>query len=222
MKTLYSIEEFKNSKTFDKLPLECYQCNNTFYQTKHFIKRALNPNQSTAGKYCSHSCSSSARRTLLHLNCKECNKPVSRVLNQTKKSKNTFCSHSCSVIFSNKNKTFGTNRSKLEILIEEKLKENYPHLEIIFNDSSLINYELDIYIPKLKLAFEINGIFHYQPIFGDEKFERTKYIDSLKNSLCSSINVNLITLDTTEQKKFTLTSSYKYLNIIYSSINKLL
>jgi len=46
----------------------------------------------------------------------------------------------------------------------------YPDLVIHFNKKDAINSELDIYIPSLKLAFELNGIFHYEPIFGKENF----------------------------------------------------
>ena len=83
--------------------------------------------------------------------------------------KNNFCSRSCSATFNNKNKTYGTRRSKLEVFLEKELIKLYPDLLFHFNRKDTINSELDIYIPSLKLAFELNGIFHYEPIYGDNK-----------------------------------------------------
>lgn len=37
MKTLYSEEEFNNSKGIDKLPCECYKCCKIFYKLKKEI-----------------------------------------------------------------------------------------------------------------------------------------------------------------------------------------
>ena len=79
---------------------------------------------------------------------------------------------SCAATYNNKNKTHGTRRSKLECFIEKKLSELYPDLTIHYNQKDTINSELDIYIPSFKLAFELNGIFHYEPIYGEEKLNQ--------------------------------------------------
>lgn len=44
------------------------------------------------------------------------------------------------------------------------------YLDFKFNDRETIGLKLDIYIPSLKLAFEINGVFHRKNIFGKLAF----------------------------------------------------
>lgn len=45
------------------------------------------------------------------------------------------------------------------------------------------NLEVDIYLPQLRIAIEIDGVGHYEPIFGDEVLARTKKSDDEKNAL---------------------------------------
>ena len=52
-----------------------------------------------------------------------------------------------------------------------------------------INSELDVYVPSLNLAFELNGIFHYEPIYGEKKLNQilSKYRFYLKSYLHQNI-----------------------------------
>ena len=96
----------------------------------------------------------------IELQCVQCSKSMIRKpsdINAT----NNFCSLSCAATHRNLHKTKGIRRSKLEAWLETQLCKSYPNLEIHFNKKDTINSELDIYIPSLKLAFELNGIFHY-------------------------------------------------------------
>lgn len=148
--------------------------------------------------------------------CQLCKKPF-RADNDSVR--NLFCSRSCSTIYNNSHKRKGIRRSKLEVFIEKQLGKQYPSLDIDFNKINNMGFELDIHIPSLKLAFEINGIVHYKNIYGQEKYDRIKNNDRNKLVKCYENGINLIVLDTTEQKKFDEESSVRYLETIKTIIN---
>lgn len=96
-----------------------------------------------------------------------------------------------------------TTRSKIELFLEERFGQEYPNLEVLYNSRSAVGLELDIYFPGLKLAVELNGIFHYQPIFGKRSLFRTQRNDMRKRARCEKKNIHLMVLDISEIKKFT-------------------
>ena len=72
----------------------------------------------------------------------------------------------------------------------------------------------------MKLAFELNGIFHYEPIFGNDKLNRTRKNDNNKFLKCQEQNINLCIIDTSSQKYFKERTSKKFLDIITNIINQ--
>lgn len=152
--------------------------------------------------------------------CETCGKTSRRGKNELKRCKHHFCSRSCAGKYYNTHKITGVRRSLLEKWLEEKLSEQYPKLEILFNEKKAIGSELDILIPSLHLAFELNGIFHYQPIFGRRKFERIINNDQSKQDGCIARKIELIVLDVSSQTKFTERSSTQYLERISREIAK--
>lgn len=208
-------EEFNNSKSRTFISLICTQCNNYYSRTKKSILDTF-VRYNTYPQYCSQQCSANFKKQQHTVNttCSNCNKNINKLLNQSLKYKNSFCSNSCKATFSNKNKTTGTRRSKLEIFIEQELSKLYPNLEILYSSKEIIQSELDIYIPSLKLAFEIQGIFHYEPIYGQEKLNQIQKNDLEKIQKCKELGIKLICIDTRNQKRFTEKSSKKYLEQI--------
>lgn len=168
------------------------------------------PNKMKEQKFCSMSCYklSMIKPTK---NCKNCNAEL------TAKWSKEFCSRSCSASYNNKNRDYGYRRSKLEEHIEEVVRSK-TNKKILFNDKSTIGSELDIYVPELKIAFEIQGVFHYQPIFGNKKFESIQQNDAAKRQKCKELGINLVEIDTREQTQFSVESSKKYIDTILDLI----
>jgi hypothetical protein len=101
----------------------------------------------------------------------------------------------------NKYKTNNVNRSSMEEYIEEYLNEKYNFLEILYNNK-INEYELDVYIPSLSLAIEINGITHYNNIHGNNTLAQVATTDFFKYKMCKDNNINLISIDIVHIKNF--------------------
>ena len=223
MITLFNSEEYENAKSSDLLPLKCELCGKLFYSTKKYIKCCFtNSNYKNKNRFCSNECKNKNNITSIKKQCTNCNKEIYVTPSMLHKSKTNsfFCSKSCSAHYNNTHKKIGVRRSKLEMYIEEKLTEQYPNLDILYNSKKIINSELDIYIPSLKLAFELNGLFHYEPIFGNKKLELIKENDSNKFQKCQEQKISLCIIDTSSQKYFKEQSSIKFLNIIKNIIDE--
>ena len=96
----------------------------------------------------------------------------------------------------------------------DQLTDMYPKLPLVINDKSLVNSELDIYLPSLNLAFELNGVFHYLPIYGEEKLKQIQSNDNDKAKLCADAGIELVAIDISSQKNFTPRSSLSFLEEI--------
>jgi len=221
MKPLYTELEYLESKSKDKLPCECYYCKSIFHTTKRLIKQELKENRNRI-KYCSPKCSSNhqTQKYTKIVKCKNCNIEFVKHNSQIKLIANNFCSKSCSAIYNNKHKTHGYRRSKLEIWLEEQLTILYPNLEIHYNRKDTILSELDMYIPLLNIAFELNGVFHYEPIFGNDKLGKIQLNDISKSKACHDAKIDLCIIDTSSQKYVKPSTSQKYLDIIINIINE--
>jgi len=220
MKQLFTEEEFNKAKTNDLLPCECYHCKNTYYVIPDRVRKANSSSSSSKNKFCSQKCFNLSRINKPIVTCVECGKEFNKYPSAIKRTKNHFCSLSCSSKYNNiHRKITNNNRSKLEVYLESKLTEFYPNLEILFNDKNRLQTELDIYIPSMELAFELNGIFHYEPIFGLNKLDKVQNNDNRKFQLCIEAGINLCVIDTSSQVYFKEKTSLKFLEIITSIIN---
>lgn len=196
--------------------LTCEFCNKQFERRLKNHKLAMKKGNRI---FCSFKCSN--RRRLFEGRivqmCLNCEEPFENTIKQIESHK--FCSQSCSATFNNKNKTTGTRRSKIEQFVEEHLTILFTDLEIIFNDKSAIGSELDIYFPSLKLAFELNGIFHYEPIFGETKLDRIQSNDKTKMIDCIKNGIDLCVIDISYIKRFSEQSSLRVLDTIVKIVN---
>lgn len=215
---LISIEEILSSKYSKMIPIKCDHCQQDFERMQKYVKSDLKlyPNRK---QLCSAKCQKLSRVVRQEVSCKQCNKIFLKKRNQLKKHPNSFCSSSCAATYNNTHKTHGCRRSKLEIYFEQVLPTKYPDLEFHFNRKDAINSELDIYIPKLKLAFELNGIFHYEPIYGADKLNQTQNNDRRKFQACLEQGIELCIIDTSSLNYFKPDKAQKYLDIIINIIN---
>lgn len=174
--------------------IKCEQCSILHYKEEHELTRGLRRNKIF---FCSEKCRSDYYSTSLEMNCTNCNKQFNITPSQLAKSKsgNTFCSKSCAATYNNRHKKFGTRRSKLEHYIEEQINLKYPTLKMECNSISIIGSELDFYFPELQIAIQINGIFHFRPIYGQERLEKIQKLDIEKRIKCDEFAIKLYEID---------------------------
>lgn len=221
MKQLFQNAEFEAADSRTPLPMECYQCHNTFYAAKHYIQKVLAHGASrVTNQFCSRRCRDQYRTVQrLKLNCAQCNKLIFRRPRQVA-AKHVFCSRSCSATYNNLHKTTGTRSSKLERWLQYQLPSRYPSLGFSFNDKDAIHSELDIYIPSLSLAFELNGIYHYEPIHGVTKLSKVQCNDQRKFQACLENSIDLCVIDTSKLSYFKEHNAQKYMDIICDIIDR--
>lgn len=169
--------------------------------------------------FCSTRCSHLYKGSSKTVTCKQCMKTFTKNASHIKRTKNNFCCKSCAATYNNTHKTTGNRRSKLELWVEKKLISQYSHLTILYNKKNAINSELDIYVPELKLAFELNGIYHYEPIHGKKLLKQIKNNDSRKFQACLEKNIELCIIDTSRMTYFKESNATPYLKIITDIID---
>lgn len=198
----------------------------TVFNEQHNMNKNLSQAQSLGGQVMAtrQRCEAMERYYLNPRRCKQCNSIIT--IPDTQKAVHArykkFCNKSCAAIWNNAHKSKGTRVSKLERWLAIKLCELYPNLDFHFNRKDAIDGELDIFIPSFKLAFELNGIFHYEPIYGPEKLKSIRSNDTRKFQACIERGIELCVVDVSGLTYFKEQKAAKYLDIICQLIsNKL-
>lgn len=199
------------------IDVNCNYCNKPFQLTLKIFNNNLKRN---CNNYCSKECSDKAHNKTLEVTCNECGITFKKRRAEIKKTKHNFCSKKCAGTYYNKHKKNGYRRSKLEIYIEKKLKATYGDQFAKFNDVSMIGSELDIYIPSLNLAFELNGILHYEPIYGPDKLKYIQNNDERKLQACIEKQISFCIIDTSHFRYFKESKAEEFFNMIKSIIKK--
>lgn len=205
-------------KSRELVTLSCNLCGTNYTAAKNTIQAAIS--KGCELNFCSRSCNNERKFNREIITCTHCNKKHEKTPSRVNTNGNNFCSSSCATTFNNINKKHGTRRSKLEGWLEVQLLLIYPTLEFCFNKKDAIGSELDIYIPSLSTAIELNGIFHYKPIYGHAKLHSIQNNDQEKIVQCKSNGITLHTIDTSSQQYFRPKTSIKFLNTISDIIKQ--
>lgn len=210
------------------LKLTCQVCQKTIIKKRRYVqKNRKRSNYVTCSGSCARQLSATGKNFVVR-ECPVCSKEVRRTLSAVNRSKSkvVFCGLSCAAHQNNLNRPVGLRRSALEIWIESKLIERYPDLKIDFNRKNAIGSELDIYIPEFKLAFELNGFFHYFRIkknnYGSIILKRTKANDARKVKACNEARINLHVINTSRVGHFSFSKSNRILSKITKVIDKVI
>lgn len=108
-----------------------------------------------------------------------------------------------------------------ELILTKIVQEIYPKEEILmhFRPEWLNKLELDIYLPKLKIAFEYQGQQHFFAIKawgGENSLKNIKLRDELKRQICKELNIILIEIDFTEPLEINYIKSVIEKHLLYN------
>jgi len=107
--------------------------------------------------------------------------------------------------------------SKVEkFLFDSLVEKGYrveKHKEQILQNEK---FHIDLYIPSCRMAIEVDGPMHFEPVFGEEKLKRRQAADFQKNGLILSSGMVLVRV------KLTKKESQRYLRYILESIEKVI
>jgi hypothetical protein len=193
--------------------VNCDQCHKSFHKWPHRIEKDIK-------HFCCNKCKKEHQGRRLSVSCSKCDKVFLKDENQVLKTKNNFCSRSCSASYNNSHKSYGTRRSKLEIFLEEQINQHYPEIDLICNQKTAIESELDFYFPDLRFAIELNGITHYEPIYGEDKFEKIQNNDKRKVIACYEKGIELAIIDSSSCSYLSPKNKEKYKNLVFDLIEK--
>lgn len=91
------------------------------------------------------------------------------------------------------------NGSRMEHEIVAHLREN-GH-SVLHHDMALPNekLEVDIWVTNKDVIFEVDGIFHVEPVYGEEKLQKTQDADARKNNLLTKNGFAVVRLIITKK-----------------------
>lgn len=144
--------------------------------------------------------------TLIPLECNNCKKKfhvkkatIVAVDKGMNKRDLSFCHKACKTKKVDKIKRAIKNKtkSKPEMMLLTEIIKDFAYLQVHISDRTTLasGLELDVYLPEKEIAVEVNGITHYQPIYGEDKLERTQRNDKLKRKEAQQMGIRLLTID---------------------------
>lgn len=191
--------------------INCSYCKIPSYHPRYAVLKSIKKRKLLF--FCNQNCSKQYNNKSQTFLCETCGVSVTKQLCQIKITKHHFCSRNCAAIYHNTHKTNGTRRSKLEKYLESNIQINFPTLNCLYNNVKIIGSELDIFIPSLNLAIQINGPLHFKPIYGIVKLNRIIELDNIKRQICQQLNIKLIEIDVSKDSYFAKTKDTRWLEV---------
>ena len=110
--------------------------------------------------------------------------------------------------------------SKLEKFLFKELLSDGLVVEF-HKEQSILNTKLqiDLFVPTLNLAIEVDGPSHFEPVWGDDALSRNKKYDNKKTGLMIGKGLFLIRIK--QEKEFSKARAILVLNKLRSSIEQI-
>lgn len=91
--------------------------------------------------------------------------------------------------------------SKLEIFLRDYLRNAGYNVKYHYEESLLNgNLQLDLFLPELVIAIEVDGIVHHENVFTKDTLSKRQQLDAMKNGLVEQRGWNLIRIKNIARK----------------------
>lgn len=197
-------------KMKEMVPMLCPNCRKEFKKARYIIQVKLF--EKSKNLYCCSKCFNEHfskkcyKKSVTQVICEQCGKEFLRKKKAIKMGKLpfSFCTMSCRTTYTNIHLPKGVRRSKTERMMERIIRHNMPYTQLRCNDRVLIpsGLEIDIVIPKWKLAVEVNGPTHYINMYGDEELAKVKAKDLVKEAEVKAMGWKFIIIDISNSKNY--------------------
>ena len=108
-----------------------------------------------------------------------------------------------------------SRRSKCEKKLFDLLSGEFKDIQFVSGDKTMLDgYEIDIAIPSLKMGIEWNGIVHFKPIYGDDKFKKVLQNDAEKQRIAQEKGISLIVIPDLVSDDATVKRAFKEISAI--------
>lgn len=149
MKLLITLEELKNKKSRELIPIECENCHQIFYKEQHYAIAVINGNNKNRLKYCSHLCSAknqpNRQSTKIKKSCKNCNKWI--FVDRSRIREFNFCSKSCNASY------YAQFKRKNKPMKPKRIWAKFINLTCCYCHNNLIRREYEFNQSKSKTFF---------------------------------------------------------------------
>lgn len=189
------------SKFNDKrVKRQCDQCGVVFYRPPSVLKDRKH-------LFCTQNCFDVFQNTKTLVACEKCGKQIWKTPSAMLKDHH-FCGKKCFFKFS-------FPESQMEVELEKLVKPlGIPYRR---NDWTVLkkascrkrDLELDFYFPTINFAIEVNGIAHYEPIYGKKALEVVQRNGKIKRRKCKELGIILRVVKPGNCKRETYMPRYK-------------
>lgn len=215
----YEATLFPQSRYKKLLPIRCLTCGQTFMAS---AKQVNNLFTSTGKdkltlKYCSRACRDKGTQDRVTVTCANCGKKIERQRYELDVKDLFFCDNHCyhEYIKTHPIAPNGNSVSKLERLIRYSLQLLLPNEKVEYNNRTILDgLELDIYYPNIRVAIEINGLWHYVPIKKNQNLQLIQEHDMLKKNRSNEKNIKLYVVECREGIAMIPSEMYKLIPYI--------
>jgi hypothetical protein len=187
--------DYYKKNIWNKKILKCPTCEEDF-KIKLGIYNSTRRRKPGHIFYCCKQCHSKSMITsssdIVSFICDNCGKSFDK-MKKLRLQPLKFCNKSCRAKYFARVNNLGGQRSLMEQKLELYIREFFPSVILNINDRDILGgLELDLYLPELRFAIEVNGPCHFIPIWGEDTLKHTRRNDIIKSNYCQKKGIRLL------------------------------